>query len=142
MTATYTKYTLQLNSERDADVIEYLAGQANKADAIKRALRAQMETREQLSEAGKMGRQLHSRALARPFHEGVSGHRYVDLSGGILMMETENLRKCIRVAKRGGILTTDDRHEVADFAEAELYALESANAALREALDGGKEEAC
>lgn len=40
MSATYVRYTLQLNSETDSDVIEYLNSQPNKADAIKRALRA------------------------------------------------------------------------------------------------------
>ena len=43
MTATYAKYTLQLNVEKDADVIEYLNAQANKNDTIRRALRARMD---------------------------------------------------------------------------------------------------
>lgn len=41
MTATYAKFTLQLNTVTDADVIEYLSAQANKNDTIRRALRAQ-----------------------------------------------------------------------------------------------------
>jgi len=42
MTATYAKYTLQLNTVTDADVIEYLAAQANKNDTIRQLLRKQL----------------------------------------------------------------------------------------------------
>ena len=41
MTATYAKFTLQLNTVTDADVIEYLKAQANKNNTIRRALRQQ-----------------------------------------------------------------------------------------------------
>jgi len=41
MTTPYAKYTLQLNVEKDADVIAYLNAQANKNDTIRRALRTQ-----------------------------------------------------------------------------------------------------
>ena len=37
------KYTLQLNTENDADIVEYLNAQDNKNGAMKRALRAQVE---------------------------------------------------------------------------------------------------
>ena len=43
MTATYAKYSLQFNTEKDADVIAYLAKQTNQNDAVRRALRAQMK---------------------------------------------------------------------------------------------------
>jgi len=43
MTTPYAKYTLQLNVEKDADVIEYLNAQTNKNDTIRRALRRQMQ---------------------------------------------------------------------------------------------------
>jgi len=36
--ATYEKYTLQLNSEKDAGVIAYLRRQRNKNDCIRQAL--------------------------------------------------------------------------------------------------------
>jgi len=42
MTAAYVKITLQLNVEKDSDVIRYLTDQKNKNDAIRRALREQM----------------------------------------------------------------------------------------------------
>jgi len=47
MPATYMKYSLQLNSDTDADVIAYLASLPNKNDAIRRALRAQMKEESQ-----------------------------------------------------------------------------------------------
>ena len=43
MSATYARYTLQLNVEVDADVIAYLERQMNKNDAIRRALRTQIK---------------------------------------------------------------------------------------------------
>jgi len=43
MNAMYAKFTLQLNTVTDADVIEYLNAQANKNDTIRRALRAKMK---------------------------------------------------------------------------------------------------
>jgi len=41
--ATYEKYTLQLNSEKDAEVIAYLRRQSNKNDCIRRALKEKMK---------------------------------------------------------------------------------------------------
>ena len=52
MTATYKKYTLQLNAVTDADVIKYLEVQANKNDAIRRALRLLDEREAGVSERG------------------------------------------------------------------------------------------
>ena len=46
MLATTRQYNLKLNTETDADVIEYLDAQSNKNDAVRRALRAQMEKEE------------------------------------------------------------------------------------------------
>jgi len=43
MATTYARFTLQLNTETDADVIEYIKQQSNKNGAIRRALRAQIE---------------------------------------------------------------------------------------------------
>jgi len=46
MPATTRQFNLKLNTEKDADVISYLDAQENKNDAIRRALRAQMEAEE------------------------------------------------------------------------------------------------
>lgn len=46
MSTTYWKMTVQLNAEKDAALISYLERQANKNDAVRRALRAQMEAEE------------------------------------------------------------------------------------------------
>ena len=43
MATTYARFTLQLNAETDADMIEYIKQQSNKNGAMKLALRAQME---------------------------------------------------------------------------------------------------
>jgi hypothetical protein len=41
--ATYEKYTLQLNSEKDARVIAYLRRQRNKNDCMRQALIERMD---------------------------------------------------------------------------------------------------
>jgi len=41
--ATYYRFTLQLNSERDKELIAWLEAQPNKTDCIRRALRKLME---------------------------------------------------------------------------------------------------
>jgi len=41
--ATYEKYTLQLNNEKDAAVIAYLRRQENKNDCIRQALIERMK---------------------------------------------------------------------------------------------------
>jgi len=49
MRAAYEKFTLQLNTETDADVIKYLESQANKNDTIRQALKERMAREEQLA---------------------------------------------------------------------------------------------
>jgi len=44
MSASYKRISLQLNEQTDADVIEYLNAQANKSEAIKAAIRKQIES--------------------------------------------------------------------------------------------------
>jgi len=44
MSTTYARFTLQLNSETDSDVIEYIKRQSNKNDAIRQALIAKMKS--------------------------------------------------------------------------------------------------
>ena len=43
MTATRKQFSLQLNTEKDADIIAYLESSVNKNAAMKRAIRKQME---------------------------------------------------------------------------------------------------
>jgi len=62
MTTPYTKYTLQLNVEKDADVIEYLNAQANKNGAIRRALRSQAWNDQMMERA--IGKEALQAALA------------------------------------------------------------------------------
>ena len=44
MSTTYARFTLQLNSETDSDVIEYIKRQSNKNDTIRQALLLQMKS--------------------------------------------------------------------------------------------------
>ena len=44
MATTYARFTLQLNAETDADVIEYIKQQSNKNDTIRQALRQKMKS--------------------------------------------------------------------------------------------------
>lgn len=46
MTATRKQFSLQLNTEKDADIIAYLESSENKTDAIRRAVLAQMKAEE------------------------------------------------------------------------------------------------
>ena len=39
MATTYARFTLQLNAETDADIIEYIKQQSNKNGLMKKALR-------------------------------------------------------------------------------------------------------
>lgn len=46
MAAETRQYNLKLNTKTDADVISYMERQANKNDAVRRALRSQMKAEE------------------------------------------------------------------------------------------------
>lgn len=48
--ATVRKYTLQLNTVADAEVITYLDEQSNKNDTIRQALLKQMKERKRVGE--------------------------------------------------------------------------------------------
>ena len=44
MATTYARFTLQLNTETDAEVIEYIKRQSNKNNTIRQALIAKMNS--------------------------------------------------------------------------------------------------